>query len=154
MFAASQYQSPPRLRYRRTTGKRRRGTSLLEVIGAVVCASMMLVPTGAMLSDAQRWSMRMEQQGELNTLAQSCLNEIQFQIAGNFRSEVLQGSFTAQGFPNVRYACTKSDVAATGGVPNRFMSLQLLVWNDLNADGQWTAGEPRQQLASGVARRR
>ncbi len=106
-----------------------------------------------MLSDAGRWSSRMEQQSELIALTNSCVAEVQFQLASNFRSGQLQNTFASRGFPNSRYNATYSDRVADGGIPNRFMVIQVMTWVDQNRNAIWDAGEPRQQLATGVARR-
>ena len=131
----------------------RHGTSLLEVMIATVCASMLLVPTATMLSDAGRWSSRMEQQHELISLTNSCVAEVEFQIASNFRSGQLQNSFASRGSPNSRYTAIYRDAVADGGIPNRFMVIQILTWVDVNSNAIWDAGEPKQELATGVARR-
>jgi hypothetical protein len=120
---------------------------------ATVCASMLLVPTATMLSDAGRWSSRMEQQSELISLTNSCVAEVEFQLASNFRSGQIQNTFASRGFPNSRYNATCSDSIAEGGIPNRFMVIQILTWVDQNGNATWDVGEPRQQLATGVARR-
>ena len=133
--------------------KSRHGTSLLEVMVATVCASMLLVPTATMLSDAGRWSSRMEQQSELISLTNSCVADVEFQLAANFRTGQVQDNFASRGFPNSRYIVTYSDSVASGGIPNRFMILQVQSWADLNSNSIWDAGEPKQVLTTGVARR-
>ena len=114
---------------------------------------MLLVPTATMLSDAGRWSNRMEQQSELISLTNSCIADVEFQLASSFKAGQLQDSFASRGFPTLRYVVTYSDDAAIGGIPDRFMVLQVLTFADLNGNSIWDAGEPRQQLATGVARR-
>jgi hypothetical protein len=137
----------------RRIAKSHRGSTLLEVITATVCASMLLIPTATMLSDAGRWSSRMEQQTELISLVNSCVAETEFQLSSNFRAGQLNNTFASRGFPNSRYTVTYSDSAAVGGIPNRFMIVQILVWTDLNSNAIWDAGEPRQQLSTGLAKR-
>jgi Tfp pilus assembly protein PilV len=138
---------------RRFKSTRRRGTSLLEVMIATVCASMLLVPTATMLGEAGRWSDRMEQQSELVSLANGCIAEVEFQLASNFQRGQLQNTFASQGFPNSRYTTTYSDRVADGGIPNRFMVIQVTTWVDQNRNAILDTGEPRHQLVTGVARR-
>ncbi len=138
---------------KRRSPRLRQGSSLLEVITATVCASMLLVPTATMLSDAGRWSTRMEEQSELVSLVNSCVAETEFQLSSNFSVGQLRDSFVSRGFPNSRYLVTCSDSAAVGGIPNRFMIIQILVWTDLNGNATWDAGEPKQVLTTGIAKR-
>lgn len=133
---------------------KRHGTSLLEVIGATVCATLLLVPTAAMLSDSHRWANRIEQQAELATLVDSCVQQIEFEIGSNFRSGQRSDSFASMGSPGSRYIASWSDRAAQGGVPGRFIVLDISAWVDLNSNRQYDVGEPRYAINSGMARRR
>lgn len=132
----------------------RRGTTLLEVMTATVCASMLLLPTATMLSDAGRWSSRMEQQTELLSLAKSCVTEVEFQLCSNFVAGQLRDTFASRGFPTARYTATFSDNVANGGIPNRFMMIQIVTWVDFNGNGILDAGEPKQDLTTGLAKRK
>lgn len=143
-----------RNRTRCPTAKKRIGSTLLEVMGATICASMMLVPTATMLSDAHRWTIRTEQQGEILSLLDGCVQEYQYLVAGNFRSGQTDGNFASRGFPGIRFSAVYSDAAAQGGIPNRFMVLRVTAWSDLNNNASWDPGEPRQQINTGVSRRR
>ncbi len=133
---------------------KRRGTSLLEVMGATVCATLLLVPTATMLSDSHRWSGRMEQQAELSTLVDSCVSQIEFELAGNFQSGQRSDSFSSFGVPKSRYTATWTDRVAQGGIPGRFMSIDITAWVDMNSNQQYDVGEPRHLVSSGLARRR
>jgi hypothetical protein len=133
---------------------KRHGTSLLEVIGATVCATLLLVPTATMLSDSHRWSIRIEQQAELSTLVDSCVHQIEFELGSNFQSGQRSDSFASMGSPNSRYTASWSDRAAEGGIPGRFMALDVSAWVDMNSNRQYDVGEPRYAVNSGLARRR
>lgn len=139
---------------RSTRSSKRNGTSLLEVMGATVCATLLLVPTATMLSDAHRWSGRVEQQAELSTLVDSCVSQIEFELANNFRSGQRSESFLSLGVPNSRHTSSWSDSVAQGGIPGRFMSFSITAWVDLNSNQQYDVGEPRHLVSSGLARRR
>jgi type II secretory pathway component PulJ len=133
---------------------KRSGTSLLEVMGATVCATLLLVPTATMLSDSHRWSGRIEQQAELSNLVDSCISQIEFELASNFRSGQRNDSFSSLGVPHSRYTATWSDSVARGGIPGRFVSLDVTAWVDMNRNQQYDVGEPRHLVSTGLARRR
>jgi hypothetical protein len=95
----------------------------------------------------------MEQQSELISLTDSCIAEAEFQIASNFRAGQLRDNFASRGSPHSRFVVTFRDDIAAGGIPNRFMVIQVFTWADLNGNSIWDTGEPKQELSTGVARR-
>ncbi len=131
----------------------RAGASLLEVIGATVCASILLVPTANLLGGAVRWSARMESHNELIVLADSLMDETRIQIAREFEVGSSHGDCSHLGFPSIRYEAEWSDAGNQQGIPGRWMSIAVRVWADQNRDSQIDTIEPMHQIHSGVAKR-
>lgn len=131
----------------------RAGASLLEVIGATVCASILLVPTANLLGGAVRWSARMESHNELIVLADSLMDETRVQIAREFDASSARGDCTRFGFPAMRYESIWSDTVSNDGIPGRWMHIGLKVWVDQNSNAQFDSGEPMHEIHSGVAKR-
>lgn len=133
--------------------RNRSGASLLEAMAACLCATLFLVPTGAMLVDASRWSARMENQSELLSLTEGCVDEIQFQLSTSFRSGQTRDSFASKGFSRSRFNAEYSDRPVDGGIPGRFMTIHVFSWTDLNSNSVWDLGEPKFEIRTGMARR-
>jgi Tfp pilus assembly protein PilX len=133
--------------------KSRRGSSLIEALASCMIASLILIPTGKLLVDASRWSERIESQNELLGLAESILDETQFQLASGFLAGQSGNSFASRGFPTSRYVCTFSDATTASGIPGRFMIIHVLAWTDSNANGAWDPSEPKIEIRTGMARR-
>lgn len=106
-----------------------------------------------MLTDASRWSARMEDQSELLGLCESCIDELQFQLTTSFRSGQYRDSFASKGFPRFRFEAQWSDRVSDGGIPGRFMVIHVLAWSDANANGISDPSEPKFEVHTGMARR-
>lgn len=106
-----------------------------------------------MLVDASRWSARMEDQTELLSLTEGCVDEIQYLLTTNFRSSRTRDSFATKGFRRSRFDAICSDRPVDGGVPGRFMAIHVVAWTDMNSNAIWDLGEPKFEIHTGMARR-
>lgn len=140
-------------RRKSTRASTRLGASLLEAMAACVCATLFLLPTATMLSDASRWSARMENQSELQSLTEGCIDELQFQLTTNFRSGQSRNTFASKGFSQSRFDAQYSDRVSDGGIPGRFMVIHVVAWSDSNSNGAWDPSEPKFEVHTGMARR-
>ena len=131
---------------------RRAAFSLLEVaVGLVVCA-MILVPTMTIMNDALRGEQTQQYRNELISLASGKQQEYAHLARADFRGQHQSGTFTAEGYPQMRFEVTSSDATSDGGIPNRLLAISTNAWFDANSNGVHDSGEPATQLWTAVAR--
>ena len=131
---------------------RRRGQTLLELIGATTVIAMALVPALRMMRDAMRVGRDTEAANLASTLAASKLEEHLLKTAGTFTAMTTTGDFAADGHPGMKFSVVRSDSAAAGGIIGALMSITATVWEDRDNDNVWDTGEPRSVYASKLAR--
>ena len=136
----------------RTQASHRRGQTLLELVAATTILTIALVPALRMMRDAIRVGRQTETSNLMTTFCTSKLEEQLMRTAAVWNPSTVSGDFSAEGYANLRYQVIMSDALADGGIANQLMAIASTVWNDLNADGDWDAGEPRVVLASKQAR--
>lgn len=130
----------------------RRGQTLLELVAATTILTVALVPALRMMRDAIRVGRNTETANLMTTFCTSKLEEQLMRTAAVWNPSTVAGDFSAEGYSNLKFQVTMSDDAADGGIANQLMAIASTVWDDLNSDGNWNAGEPRVVLASKQAR--
>jgi hypothetical protein len=131
--------------------RRRSGNSLLELAAASAIIATAMVPALRLFAEGIRISREIE---SVNASTTFCAGKLEEELA---RTNVAwapgsaAGDFAAQGRPELRFAVTRSDAAADGGLPGRLMAMTVSVWNDRDADGAQDAGEPVVRLATKMA---
>ena len=138
----------------------RSGQTLLELIGATTIIAIALVPALRIMRDAMRVGRQTETSNLMATLAAGRLEEFLLLSAsewgaipqGNpWTSTTTAGDYAADGYPNLRFAVVRTDNPPEG-ISSRLLSITATVWNDLDNDNTWDAGEPRSVFASKLAR--
>jgi type II secretory pathway pseudopilin PulG len=136
------------------------GQTLLELVAATTIITITLVPALRMMRDSLRLGRETETSNLLATLASSQLEQYLLLSAGqwgsvptggNWNTTTNSGSFTAQGYPNLKFTVVRTD-SAPAGVPARLLSITATVWNDSDSDNVWDSGESRSVFASKLAR--
>jgi hypothetical protein len=135
-----------------TVRVRRRGQTLLELVGATTILALTLVPTLRMMRDSLRVARDTEQANRVTTLSASKLEEHLVLTAATWSTATVTGDFTADGFPQVKFRVVRSDSPADGGIAGSLMAITSTVWDDRDGDGTWDVGEPRAVYASKLAR--
>ncbi len=136
----------------RTQSHHRRGQTLLELVAASTILTIALVPALKMMRDTIRVGRTTETANLMTTFCASKLEEQLMSTAAVWNPSTVSGDFSAEGYANIRFRVIMSDAAVDGGIANRLMATVSTVWNDLNADGGFDAGEPNVVLASKQAR--
>jgi len=136
----------------RTRINRRSGQTLLELVAATTILTIALVPALRMIRDAIRVGRNTETANLMATFCTSKLEEQLMRTAAAWTPGTVSGDFTAEGYGNLRFQVVMSDAVADGGIAGQLMAIAATVWNDLNADGNLDAGEPRVVFASKQAR--
>ena len=125
---------------------------MLELVAATTILTIALVPALEMMGDAIRVGRLTETANLMTTFCASKLEEHLMRTAATWNPSTATGDFSSEGYSNLRFEVIMSDAATDGGIANQLMAIAATVWNDLNSDGDWDAGEPRVVLASKQAR--
>jgi hypothetical protein len=72
--------------------------------------------------------------------------------SANWSSGTTSGDFSSLGYSQIRFRVVSSDLAASGGIPDRLMAVTATVWEDRDGDLVVDAGEPQAVLASKTAK--
>lgn len=136
----------------RRQSNRRRGHTLLELVGATTIIALTLVPALRLMRDSLRVARETERANLLTTMAASKLEENLIQTAGNWNPTTVSGNFSANGYPTIKFSIVRSDNPGAGGMTDSLMALTSTVWDDLDNDNAWDVGEPRMVFASKLAR--
>lgn len=138
----------------------RSGQSLLELVAATTIIAITLVPALRMMRDSLRVGRETETSNLMATLAASRLEEYLLLSAGQWGSipqgnswntTTDTGNYAAEGYPNLKFSVVRTD-SAPEGIASRLLSITATVWNDLDNDNVWDAGESRSTFASKLAR--
>ena len=135
------------------TAKTRRAMSLIEVMGAMICATIAIIPTAQALSQANIWTTRIEMKNELRLLCESKLDELDFQTASSFIVGSSSGNFANLGRSDCIYSYTITDTAASA-IKNFLMTTTISSFHDANGNRLQDAGEASYQSYSQIAKRR
>lgn len=139
---------------------RHRGQTLLELVGASTIIAITLVPALRMMRDSLRIGRETETANLMATFASSKLEEYLLLSAGqwgaipagnSWNTTTNSGNHTAEGYPSLKFSIVRTD-NAPAGIPTSLLCITATVWNDLDGDNVWDAGEPRSIFASKLAR--
>jgi prepilin-type N-terminal cleavage/methylation domain-containing protein len=137
---------------KRNRFRARRGFSLLEVIVGMVVVGLILVPTTAMMADVLRGQATQRSRAELQPLALGKQNEYAHLTRVSFRDRVVNGSFAAEGYPQLLFQVTCSQATSDGGIVGRLMAIRTQTWFDANGDRVLSGNETSVDLWTSVAR--
>ena len=112
----------------------------------------LLVPTLVAVRDAMAISRELNRRNLLANYAVSILEEQTATAATNWVNETITGNFAADGYPSVRYTCTKSDDPGDGGIVNQVMSIDVTVFDDENGNSTLDADELNETYRTKVAK--
>lgn len=134
-------------------GRRRpRGYTLLELTAASGLLAAVLVPSLALMRDAQQAATRCGEEADLTTFACGVMEEQLGLAAYEFTTGATGGDFAAVGRGDVRFTATRSDQAGSGGIADRLMAVRVDVWLDEDGDDVQDSAEPSVTLASKIAK--
>ena len=134
------------------TENRRRGHTLLEVVLAGVLLATALVPALRLMRDGLAISRRIETRELLTTFCTSKLEEHLALCIADWQTGNYAGDFTAEGYANLRFSVTRSDLSADGGITDQLMALTATAWEDSNGSGTVDADEPSVVLGTKIAK--
>ena len=63
----------------------------------------------------------------------------------------LTGNYASDGYAQFKFSVVRTDTAPAG-IPRQLLSIESTVWNDLDNDNIWDAGEPRSVFATKLSR--
>jgi type II secretory pathway pseudopilin PulG len=135
----------------------RTGFSLLEVaLGLMIISGITALTLPLMATVVERHTQQ-ARLSELTHLAQGKQNEYRHltrAFANTWSPSQLNqsGSFAAEGHPSAHWQITLSQAVAHGGIPNRLLSIQTFVWDDLDGNRRYTPGEFSVSLWTAVAK--
>lgn len=132
--------------------KRRRGSSLLEVVLATVLISVALVPAMRLMRDGLAVGREIEARDQLTTLSTSKLEEHLALVCADWLTGDFTGSFAAEGHPTFRFLVRRSDAAGNGGIVDQLMAITATTWEDADGDGALSSGETSVILGGKVAK--
>lgn len=119
------------------------GYSLIELMFAVALVAGTLVPALALIRDGMEASDNTDKHRLLANYAVSKLEEHLAITAAAWTLGTDSGDFSADGFADIRYGVTTSDLPANGGIEDALMHVQVTTYFDSNGDDAYTAGELR-----------
>jgi hypothetical protein len=132
---------------RSANGRRRTGQTLLELVGATTIVATALVPALRIMGDCIRVGRETEIANLLATYSVSKLEEHLVETAVLFDAAADEAN-EVPGYPGIRFRVEKEDE----GVGSGLMQITSTVWQDLDGDEVWDAGEPRSVFATKLAR--
>jgi hypothetical protein len=120
--------------YYKRSNKLRQGFSLLEMVAAAGLMAAILVPALSVMRDAMAKSRSLHQRSLLANYAVRVLEEQCASVAGSWATGTDSGSFVSEGHATIRYDVTKSDAVVDGGLLDQLMHIQVIVYDDADAD--------------------
>lgn len=136
----------------RSQPRRRRGTSLLEVVSASILIGVIMVPSLDLLRQTQDANEQLEINHAMTTLGVSTLEEQLAAASRDFRAATINGDFRRHRLADVKFRARRSESLADGGMPGRLISVVVTIWHDRDDDGRRDADEPGFTFASKVVR--
>lgn len=135
-------------------GPTRCGMSLLEVLAASTVMAAALVPALRLMADSLEQSRNMEAREAMATLAMSLLEFDAGQTAANWdlSGQVRTGLSRTVGVPGLVVQTRRSDAVVDGGVPGKLATVQVVAWQDTNANQIVDGQEMSVRFATKVAR--
>jgi hypothetical protein len=126
----------------------RKAYSLLEVVlAAGICASA-LVPALALLRDSSTVADNIDKRHLMLVYGVSKMEEQLAVVAASWTTGTVNGDFAADGHANIRFAITRSDTPANGGISGRLMNVSVTTYSDDDGDDALDANEMRTVLTT------
>ena len=136
----------------RPTAKPQAAFSLLEMIAATALVASTLVPALSLIRDAMAQSREMNRRDLLAIYAVQKLEE-QAALSMQYWSNATDsGNFAPFGHPEIGFNVSRSDAVADGGLVDRLMRIQVIVFDDVNGDLLPGANELQVQFRTKVAK--
>lgn len=132
--------------------RHRRCFTYLELIAAIVILAITLVPASRFLTDSMTARRHLERDRILVILATQVIEEQMAAINDTFTTTDEEGTFVAQGLPEIAYRKRRRDASDQGGIPGLLMVIEVEVWEDKNGDLRRNNGETRVRLFTKMAR--
>lgn len=110
---------------------------------ASTLAAIALVGALAMLRDGMKASETIDKRQMMTIYGVSKLEEQLAYVAATWTSGSIAGDFAADGHAEIRYAATRSDAAADGGLADQLMHIQITTYHDSDGDDSLDADEKR-----------
>ena len=128
------------------------GQTLLELLAATTIISIALLPALRLTRQSSMEMERLELAEMRVAFCTSKLEEAMAQTAATWDLTDQSGNFSNVGHDDLWFSIEKSDNTVDGGVPGRLATIQVTVWHDTDGGGDLDADEPRNQLATKLAR--
>jgi hypothetical protein len=122
------------------------------MIAATALVAGTLAPALAVMRDAMALSREASRRNLLANYAVEALEYAQGITMQNWATGTSLGNFASDGWPNIRYSVTRSDSPANGGLTNRLMHVQVLIYDDSNGNAARDANEIAVQMRTKVSR--
>ncbi len=133
--------------------KARFGFSLLEVIGAIACVSIVMIPTAKTLSEANTWASRIETQQELRLLSEGVFQQFARSELQDFVEKSEDGTFGSEGRPDCFYFL-KSYYTDRTSYGDQLLTIDCFSFHDVNGNKAFDRGELSYQFYEQIARRK
>lgn len=130
----------------------RRGQTLIELVAASTMMAVAIVPGLKLMRGGMQVSRELEVAGVMTSLCVSKLEEHLAISASTWEMTTSTGSFSAEGYSQIRYSVVRSDDGANGGITDRLMAVTATVWEDVDADSSLDTGEAKVVFATKVAK--
>lgn len=131
---------------------RRRGNTLLELVAASTVLALALVPALRIMRDSVLIGSDLELSNAMSTLCAGRLEETLAKISATWNTTSEAGNYSSIGYTTLKYAVTKSDAPANGGIVNRLIAVTVTVWEDADGDNVLDTGEKKVQFSGKVAK--
>lgn len=125
----------------RPHNKPNRAFSLLEMAMAATLVAGTLVPTMSVMRDAMAKSRDLSRRNLMSNYAVSVLESQAATTMLNWTTATSSGNFSSDGHTTLRYAATRSDAPADGGLTGQLMHIQVRVYDDTDGDSSFDANE-------------
>jgi hypothetical protein len=122
------------------------------MIAATALVAGTLAPALAVMRDAMALSRESSRRNLLANYAVEALEYAQGVTMQNWAAGTTTGDFAGDGWPNIRYSVTRSDSPASGGLTNRLMHVQVLIYDDANGNAARDANEIAVQMRTKVSK--
>ena len=136
----------------RATRMRSSGHTLIELLAASAIVAIAITSTLSLMKQGMEITRDTEQRGMVTTLCISKLEERLAAVPKNFTSSTTSGTFSADGYANIRFTAVHSDNSADGGITGKLMVVTVTVWDDANGNATRDSGEATVTFTSKVAK--
>jgi prepilin-type N-terminal cleavage/methylation domain-containing protein len=139
-------------RVRCTRAKSQTGFSLLEMLAATAIVAGTLAPALAVMRDAMAISREAVQRNLVSNYAVQVLEGQAALSMQNWSNGTVTGNFASDGYSTIKYAATRSDAVASGGLVNRLMHIQVTAYEDKDADSVADSNELKVTVRTKIAK--